>query len=347
MNDIIHHQVLTPRQKLAADEHKKRLQRIRAKARPDTSIRCPSAPAAALPPMTDHAPKEEEFGSPVNPAMTFASFIRGASKWFNDNPTGRQELSGKQVIAIDEVHTIKGSAAHHDFLDLINWSKRCRQIVVSCDLPLCEYDRDLSPNIISRLSGGLTLEVHRPDREVRHGILKDRFAANNVTLPDDQLSYMADRIAGSARDIDGIVNRLILGAQVRRIQIDMVAIMAVLAEMAKPLGILTIVEIQKTVARHYGVRHADMLSARRHAADVMPRQIAMYLAKQLTPKSLPEIGRRFGGRDHTTVLHAVRKIEALMKTDKELEKTIEFLRLQIAAGDPLPGRSALDQMRAG
>ena len=150
----------------------------------------------------------------------------------------------------------------------------------------------------------------------------------DVSIIDPVLDYVANLITTNGRDLDGALNRLVCHAQMSREPVTISVAEQALTDLVgrrEPRKV-RIEDIQKIVSQHYNVSRSDMLSARRTRTIVLPRQIAMYIAKNVTPRSLPEIGRRFGNRDHTTVLHAVRKIEGLVQTDKKLGQEIELLR---------------------
>jgi chromosomal replication initiator protein len=185
----------------------------------------------------------------------------------------------------------------------------------------------------SRLAGGLVVEMSSLDEQLRVKILDTRIAAARVHHPGFEVSpavvgYVARMITTNGRDLDGAVNRLLahttLSGQLPTVESTELAIRD-LVRSREPKKV-RIEDIQKLVATHYNVSRADILSSRRSAGVVKPRQIAMYLSKQLTLRSLPEIGRRFGGRDHTTVLHAVRKIEGAVQADPGLRDDVELLK---------------------
>lgn len=246
--------------------------------------------------------------------------------WFIANQTLARDHAlhgGFDIVLIDDIQHIRSQSARAFFLNvmtpLINTG---RQLVVASDRPPCDLD-DLEQSIRSRLSGGLVVEVHSHDRALRYDILKARFSEVKLPsfrVPESCVNYMADEIKSGGRDLDGVFHRLLAKSSMEGAAIDMELVVATVAELVKPMEPRRVLidEIQRTVARHYNISRADMISARRTANVVRPRQFAMYLAKKLTPKSLPEIGRRFGHRDHTTVIHAVRKMEALVARDSAL-----------------------------
>ena len=185
----------------------------------------------------------------------------------------------------------------------------------------------------SRLKGGLVVDIEPHDEALRRQILAVRIAAARALHPgfevgEDVIDHIAHRIASNGRDLEGAVNRLLA-------QVSLTGVAPTVDSAESAIRDLVgqreprrpkIEEIQKLVASHFNVSRADILSARRTANVVKPRQVAMYLAKMLTPRSLPEIGRRFGGRDHTTVLHAVRKVGGLVEKDGDLRDTLEALK---------------------
>jgi chromosomal replication initiator protein len=188
----------------------------------------------------------------------------------------------------------------------------------------------------SRLRGGVAFEIGAPDVQLRRDILRARYhvaSAQNpgLDVPEPILEYVAQSVASNGRDLEGALNRLVAQWQFTRQPVTLISAEITLRDLvgAREPRRVRIEDIQRVVSRHYNVSKADLLSARRTRTIVRPRQIAMYLAKVLTPRSLPEIGRRFGGRDHTTVLHAVRKIEGMIEGDKTLADEIELLKRMI------------------
>jgi chromosomal replication initiator protein len=204
-------------------------------------------------------------------------------------------------------------------------------VVVAADRPPAELE-SIEPRIRSRLNGGVALEMGAPDFAMRCSILKQRLEAVQVedptiTISEEVLNHVARTVSGSGRDLEGAFNQLLI-RRYHEPQITVERIDELLGHIyrtGEPKRV-RIEDIQRVVARHYNVSKTDLLSNRRTRTIVKPRQIAMYLAKVMTPRSLPEIGRRFGGRDHTTVLHAVRKIEDLAGADTTLAQELELLR---------------------
>jgi chromosomal replication initiator protein len=188
----------------------------------------------------------------------------------------------------------------------------------------------------SRLAGGLAVEIGPLDEELRLEILSARVRAARAhhpafTVPEPVLAYISRSVTHNGRDLEGALNRLLAHSKLTGQPITMELAERELRDLVRPVELkrVRIEDIQRIVARQYNVSRSDLLSSRRTANVVRPRQIAMYLAKTLTLRSLPEIGRRFGGRDHTTVLHAVRKIEGLIGSDNSLAAEIESLKSQL------------------
>ena len=245
----------------------------------------------------------------------------------------KEKLRGIDVLLIDDVQFLQGKSIQQEFCHTLNaLIDAGRQIVVAADRPPSDLE-SLEERVRSRLAGGLCVEMGGLDEQLRLKILEMRIAAAKVSQPGFEVpapvaAYVARVIETNGRDLDGAVSRLLA-----RVTLTGAALTVEMAEDAIRDLVRTrepkrvkIEDIQKLVATHYNVSRADILSSRRTATVVRPRQIAMYLAKVLTLRSLPEIGRRFGGRDHTTVLHAVRKIEGLAGKDGSLSEEIELLK---------------------
>jgi chromosomal replication initiator protein len=207
-----------------------------------------------------------------------------------------------------------------------------KQVVVAADRPPAELE-GVDERVRSRMKGGVVVGVVGPDLAMRRRILQTRLAATrernpSLAIPDGILDYVAQVVATNGRDLDGALNRLVCRAEFSDAPITMEIAEIAIADLvgSREPRRIRIEDIQKVVASHYNVSKHDLLSARRTRAIVRPRQIAMYLAKTMTPRSFPEIGKRFGGRDHTTVLHAVRKVEELAAADAGLAQEIELLK---------------------
>ena len=242
------------------------------------------------------------------------------------------------MLMVDDVQFIAGKDStqeefFHTFNALIDQQK---QIIISADRAPGEID-GLEERIKSRLQWGLVVDLHPTDYELRLGILQAKAEAQAIAHPgvvigSGVMELLAHRISSNVRVLEGALTRLFAFAALVGREIDLDMAQECLADVLRASERkVTIDEIIRKVADHYNLRMSDLLSARRARQVARPRQVAMYLAKTLTSKSLPEIGRRFGGRDHTTVIHAVRKIEELKKTDSQIAEDVELLRRMLEA----------------
>ncbi|MCJ2116118.1 chromosomal replication initiator protein DnaA [Methylobacterium sp. J-001] len=245
----------------------------------------------------------------------------------------KERLRGIDLLILDDVQFIQGKSIQAEFGHTINaLIDAGRQVVVASDRPPTELEA-LDERVRSRLGGGLVVEITALDEALRVSILSARLAAVRTAHPGFDVSpqvatYVARAITANGRDLEGAVNRLLAHATLTGTAVTMETAESAIRDLVKnrePKRI-KIEDIQKLVASRYNVSRSDILSERRTAAVVKPRQIAMYLSKVLTLRSLPEIGRRFGGRDHTTVLHAVRKIEKQIGEDAVLGDEVELLK---------------------
>ncbi|HEV7253264.1 MAG TPA: chromosomal replication initiator protein DnaA [Mesorhizobium sp.] len=261
----------------------------------------------------------------------FATAIRD-----NNALTFKEQLRDIDLLIIDDMQFLQGKSIQNEFCHLLNMLlDSARQVVVAADRPPAELE-SLEPRVRSRLNGGVALEMSAPDYGMRLAMLKQRLAAARaqdpgVTMPEGVLEHVARSVTGSGRELEGAFNQMLFR---RSFEPDLTVerideILGHVYRAGEPKRV-RIEDIQRVVAKHYNVSKTELLSNRRTRAVVKPRQVAMYLAKVMTPRSLPEIGRRFGGRDHTTVLHAVRKIEELAGTDGTLAQEIELLRRLIS-----------------
>lgn len=245
----------------------------------------------------------------------------------------KEKLRGIDLLIIDDVQFIQGRTIQQEFGHTLNaLIDAGRQVVIAADRPPAELE-SLDERARSRLAGGLVVEVGPLDEELRVKILGLRLAAVKAQHPsfevsEDVVAYVARCVSTNGRDLEGAVNRLLAHATLTGAAVTLdIAENAIrdLVRNREPRRV-KIEDIQKLVASRYNVSRSDILSERRTAAVVRPRQIAMYLSKVLTLRSLPEIGRRFGGRDHTTVLHAVRKIDKALGEDVALNEEVELLK---------------------
>jgi len=257
---------------------------------------------------------------------------------FKDTYNFKEIFRSVDMLMVDDVQFISGKDStqdefFHTFNALIDQQK---QIVISADRAPGEID-GLEERIKSRLQWGLVVDLHPTDYELRLGILQAKaemqIAANpGVVLDNGVIEFLAHRISSNVRVLEGALTRLFAYASLVGQRIDLDMAQECLADILRASERkVTIDEIIRKVADHYNLRMSDLLSARRARAVARPRQVAMFLAKTLTSRSLPEIGRRFGGRDHTTVIHAVRKIEELKATDAQVAEDVELLRRMLEA----------------
>ena len=259
-------------------------------------------------------------------------FIRALR--FKDTMSFKELFRSADVLMVDDVQFIggKGSTQEEFFHTFNTLVDRGRQIVISADRSPSEL-HGLEERIRSRLGWGLVVDIHPTTYELRLDILRRKAAllAHQAAVPDPVLEFLAERITANVRELEGALNRVIAQATLVGRAITLAIAQETLRDLLRAHERrITIEDIQKRVAEHYGLRMADMLSARRARAVARPRQVAMYLTKQLTPRSLPEIGRKFGNRDHTTVMHAIRRIEELRAIDPALNEDIEVLRAHFA-----------------
>ena len=237
------------------------------------------------------------------------------------------------LLLIDDMQFLQGKSIQQEFCHLLNaLIDNAKQVVVAADRQPPELE-SLDTRVKSRLKGGATLEVKSPEFEMRQKILELRYGQaqreeSGLNIGQEVLDYVATKVDSSCRDLEGAFNQLLIQHRFCEGDVQMEVIEKMLGHLVQSSEQkrVRIEDIQKIVARHFNVSKNDLLSTRRTRVIVHPRQVSMYLAKQLTPRSLPEIGRRFGGRDHTTVLHAVRKIEGLLANDSKMTQEIELLK---------------------
>jgi chromosomal replication initiator protein len=248
----------------------------------------------------------------------------------------KEALRGIDVLVIDDLQFLQGKSTQAEFCHTLNaLIDAGRQVVIAADRPPSDLE-SLDDRVRSRLAGGLVVEMGSLGEELRLGILKSRVAAARLhhasfDVPEQVLDYLARTITHNGRDLEGAINRLLAHSKLNNQPVTLDMAEREVRDLIRPQEPkrIKIEDIQRVVARQYNVSRSDLLSSRRTANVVRPRQVAMYLAKTLTLRSLPEIGRRFGGRDHTTVLHAVRKIEALVTKDTALSEEVESLKRQL------------------
>jgi chromosomal replication initiator protein len=245
----------------------------------------------------------------------------------------KETLRCIDVLVIDDLQFLQGKSTQAEFCHTLNaLIDSGRQVVIAADRPPSDLE-SLDDRVRSRLAGGLVVEMGSLGEELRLEILKSRVAMvrqhhPGFDVPPQVLEYLAASITHNGRDLEGAINRLLANNTLSGQPVTLEMAERDVRDLIRPQEPrrVRIEDIQRIVARQYNVSRSDLLSSRRTANVVRPRQVAMYLSKTLTLRSLPEIGRRFGGRDHTTVLHAVRKIEALVAKDSTLAEEMELLK---------------------
>ncbi|MBA2466895.1 MAG: chromosomal replication initiator protein DnaA [Sphingomonas sp.] len=257
-------------------------------------------------------------------------FIRALKA--NDTMGFKSRLRNADLLLIDDVQFIAGKdSTQEEFFHTMNEIITAgRRLVITSDRAPQDLD-GVAPRILSRLSWGLVADINAADFELRFNIIEAKLGMlPGVAMPRNVVDFLARRVTSSVRELEGALNRIAAYAMMTGRPIDVAFVEEVLANVLRAnQRRISIDEIQTQVAEHYRIRKAEMTSARRAREVARPRQVAMYLSKQLTPKSLPDIGRRFGGRDHTTVIHAVKQIERLRAADAELDADIRLLTRQL------------------
>jgi chromosomal replication initiator protein len=256
-----------------------------------------------------------------------------------DAPAFKEKLRMIDLLLIDDMEFLQGRTFQQEFCHTLNsLIDGGKQVVVAADcapLLLESFDARMR----SRLSGGLVAELAALDYELRLKILEKRAtekiaSSPGFEVPGDVLDYLATQLTENGRELEGAITRLHAAYQLTGEKVTCDAAENTIGDLirSKEPKRVKIDDILRIVAKHYGVQRGDLLSSRRNQSIVRPRQIGMYLAKTLTSRSLPEIGRRFGGRDHTTVLHAIRKIENLKQQDGTLKEELDSLSRMLKDG---------------
>ena len=250
----------------------------------------------------------------------------------------KQLFRSVDVLMVDDVQFIAGKGStqeefFHTFNALVDQNK---QIIISGDRAPGEI-KDLEDRIKSRLQSGLVVDLHPTDYELRLGILQSKVERQKQQYPElsidnNVLEFLALRISTNVRVLEGALTRLFAFASLIGRHITLEVAQDCLADVLRASERkISVEEIQRKVSEHYNIRLSDMIGPKRLRTYARPRQIAMFLSKQLTSRSLPEIGRRFGGRDHTTVMHGVRRIEELRTQDGQIAEDLEMLRRALEA----------------
>jgi chromosomal replication initiator protein len=231
------------------------------------------------------------------------------------------------LLLIDDIQFISGKErTQEEFFHTFNTLYESRkQIIVSSDSPPKDIP-EIEERLRSRFEWGLIADIQPPDFETRVAILKKKAALERVRLADDVAYLIASRVKSNIRELEGSLTRMIAFCALTGREMSVDLAQEVLGELwGEEEKVITIEQIQRKVAEAYGIKLADLKAKNRTKAVAFPRQIAMYLARQLTHSSLSEVGRAFGGKDHTTVLHAVDKIQVLLQEDPKLRKAIDGL----------------------
>ncbi|MCB1557023.1 MAG: chromosomal replication initiator protein DnaA [Alphaproteobacteria bacterium] len=245
-----------------------------------------------------------------------------------DTMAFKETFRSVDVLMIDDIQFIAGKEStqeefFHTFNALVDQNK---QIVISADKAPSDLT-GIEERLRSRLAWGLVADLHPSTYDLRLGILQAKRAMLGADIPGPVLEFLALKVTSNIRELEGALNRIVAHADVTKAPVTVESVQELLQDLLRSHDRrITIDEIQRKVSEHYNIRLTDMHSARRARNVARPRQVAMYLAKALTARSLPEIGRKFGGRDHTTVMHAVRKIEELMVEDAQILQDVDLIR---------------------
>jgi len=263
------------------------------------------------------------------------SFVRAIR--YNDMMNFKEQLRSLDVLMIDDeqFNSDKDSTQEEFFHTFNALMDQGKQIVISADKSPSEL-QGIEERLKSRLGCGLVADIHATSYELRLGILESKIeqireeqgygSGSDLVVPPKVLEFLAHKINTNVRELEGALRRVVAHAQLIGRNITLESTQDVLHDLLRSRERhVTIDIIQKEVAQHFNIKVADMSSPRRARTVARPRQIAMYLSKQLTPRSLPEIGRKFGGRDHTTVMHAVKKVEELIQNDTDFAEEIDML----------------------
>lgn len=253
-------------------------------------------------------------------------FIRALR--FKDTVSFKEKFRSVDVLMIDDFQFISGKEStqeefFHTFNALVDQN---HQVIISADKSPSDLP-GLEERMRSRLGWGLVADIHPTTYELRLGILQSKTEQLEAEIPTNVLEFLAHKITSNIRELEGGLNRIVAHASLVGGAITVESTQHVLRDILRANDRrVTIEEIQRRVAEHYNIKVADMHSSKRVRTIARPRQIAMYLSKQMTESSLPEIGRKFGGRDHATVMHAVKKVTELMGTDRAIEEDVDLLK---------------------
>ena len=258
-------------------------------------------------------------------------FIKSIKK--NDMVNFKDFFRKSSVFIIDDIQFIRGKESlqeefFHTFNSLMD---KGSQIIISADRTPMKLDR-IQERIKSRLAGGLVVDIDVPDLDLKINIIKQKIQEieiqfkEKINLSDETISYVANECKTNVRELIGILNRLIAFSRVHNKVLNINDCKNILKDVFTQIRVITVDKIQNIVSNYFNIPLSEMLSQRRSRPLARPRQIAMYLAKRMTTRSLPEIGRRFNNRDHTTVIHAVKTITRLSEQDDEMKKNINQIK---------------------
>ena len=258
-------------------------------------------------------------------------FIKSIKK--NDMVNFKDFFRKSSVFIIDDIQFIRGKESlQEEFFHTFNsLMEKGAQIIISADRPPLKLDR-VQDRIKSRLAGGLIVDIDIPDKELKLNIIKDRIESTQkqfnekIGSKDEVINYIVNESKTNVRELIGILNRIIAFNRLHKKELDISDCKKILKDVFNQQKVVTVDRIQNVVCNFYGISLNEMLSQRRSRPLARPRQLAMFLSKKLTSRSLPEIGRRFANRDHTTVIHAVKTITRLSDIDQELKKNIEQIQ---------------------
>ena len=244
----------------------------------------------------------------------------------------RRQYRTNDVLLVDDIQFLKGKeGTQEEFFHTFNTLQQAgKQVVLSSDRTPKEIEK-LEERLRSRFEMGLITDIQPPDLETRIAILRRNVEVQNLSVPDDVLSFVADRVSSNIRELEGALIRVMAFSSLTRHPVDIELARDVLKDIfpERSKRPITLAAIQREVCKYYSLSHSELVGGKRSQSIVYPRQIAMYLARELTELSLPAIGAEFGGRDHTTVMHAKAKIEKLINADREVYNQIQSLTNQI------------------
>lgn len=242
----------------------------------------------------------------------------------------RNKYRHVDILLIDDIHFLSGKEQtqeefFHTFNSLYDAHK---QVILSSDRPPKEIS-NIEERLVSRFEWGLVTDLQPPDMETRIAILRKKASLSNIELSDDLALFLATRIKTNIRKLEGALIKVVSFASLNKVEASPALAEEIIQDILGEEKTITLEAIQKKVAEHFDLRLSDLTSKKRPQTIAFPRQLAMYLSRELTRHSLQEIGEAFGGRDHTTVLHAYKTVESILEKDFKIKKTISFLKQKI------------------